>query len=543
MRALTKRILIVCFTLVLSVSAVYAGGRRQESQSGTSASGLTDVTFVRSSDDTMEINIFSKIPETFEDNRWSKLYAGELNYAVKYLWISKGAEQYTQKFNAAIAAGELPDIVQVNKIQLKQLVEADLIIDIKPYFDQYASDLLKSMIAQAGNRAVQAATINNVQYGVPLVDCDLETAPMLWIRQDWLERTGRTAPATLDELESLVLEFNRIAGSGAIGVNVQKDIWNDIFGLLGMFQAYGAYPLFWVKTGSQSLGYGSVQPGMKEALARAAQWYRQGIIDREFLVKDGTKASESSVAGKNGLFYGTHANSLWPLQDNVNNDPNADWLPYPMPALRKDGGVSPGLRMLTSNWYAVSKNCRHPEALIKMLNLYVDKVFDERNQEYSYYANPGNGLEGVWRLSPVFMNSANKNQVTATNIAKPLVDHNPGSLWGEQLTMYEYSQRAVDGERGLWGWNRVFGARGSQMLLMDYEKAGSFVYDEFFGPPTPTMTERKTTLDAMLSEAFIKIITGEADISSFDTVVRQWETSGGAAMTREINAWYASSSR
>ncbi|MDR2403858.1 MAG: extracellular solute-binding protein [Spirochaetaceae bacterium] len=538
MKTLIERMLVVCFVLVLPVSAVYAGGKSQGTQSGASPSGLTDVTFVRSSDDTMEINIFSKIPETFEDNRWSKLYADNLNYAVKYLWISKGSEQYTQKFNAAIATGELPDIVQVNKIQLKQLVDADLIIDIKPYFDRYASDLLKSMIAQAGDRAVQAATINGVQYGVPLVDCDLETAAMLWIRQDWLEKTGKTAPATLDELESMILEFNRIAGSGAIGLNVQKDIWNDIFGLGGMFQAYGAYPLFWVKTGAQ-LGYGSVQPEMKEALARAAQWYKKGIIDREFLVKDGTKASEGSVSGKNGVFYGTHANSLWPLQDNINNEANADWLPYPVPALQKGGSVKPGLRMLTSNWYAVSRNCKHPEALIKMLNLYVDKVFDEKNQEYAYYANPGNGLEGVWRLSPVFMNSANKNQVTATNIVKPLEDHNPGNLWGEQLSMYEYSQKAVDGDRGLWGWNRVFGANGSQQLLMKYQKAGNFVYDEFFGPPTPTMAERKTTLDAMLSEAFIKIITGEADISSFDTTVAQWESSGGAAMTKEINAWYA----
>ncbi|MDR0656295.1 MAG: extracellular solute-binding protein [Treponema sp.] len=489
----------------------------------------------------MEINIFSKIPETFEDNRWSKLYADRLNYAVKYLWISKGAEQYTQKFNAAIAAGELPDIVQVNKIQLKQLVDADLIIDIKPYFDQYASDLLKTMIAQAGDRAVQAATINGVQYGVPLVDCDLETAFMLWIRQDWLEKTGGTAPATLDELENMIVSFNRIAGNGAIGLNVQKDIWNDIFGLGGLFQAYDAYPLFWVKTGPRSLGYGSVQAEMKEALARAAQWYKRGIIDREFLVKDGTKASESSVAGKNGVFYGTHANSLWPLQDNINNDPDADWFPYPIPARRKDGGVQLGLRMLTSNWYAVSRNCKHPEALIRMLNLYVEKVFDEKDQEYAYYANPGSGLEGVWRLSPVYMNSANKNQVTAVNIAQPLVDHNPGSLWGEQLSMYEYSQKAVDGDRSLWGWNRVFGAGGSQQLLMQYQRTGRFVYDEFFGPPTSTMSERKTTLDAMLSEAFIKIITGEADISTFDTVVRQWESSGGAAMTREINAWYAAS--
>ena len=35
--------------------------------------------------------------------------------------------------------------------------------------------------------------------------------------------------------------------------------------------------------------------------------------------------------------------------------------------------------------------------------------------------------------------------------------------------MYEYSKAAQDGDTTLWGWNRVFGEGGSQMLLIDYE--------------------------------------------------------------------------
>ena len=40
-----------------------------------------------------------------------------------------------------MAAGTIPDIVCVNKTDLKQLVEAGLVVDMKPYFDEYASDL------------------------------------------------------------------------------------------------------------------------------------------------------------------------------------------------------------------------------------------------------------------------------------------------------------------------------------------------------------------------------------------------------------------
>ena len=118
------------------------------------------VTFCRTQDSTMESDIFSILKdESYEDNRWTRLIADRLGINVKYLWIAPNEEQQTQKFNAAVAAGTIPDIVCVDKLTLKNLVEADLVVDMGSYFEEYASDLLKSMIESAGEQCVQACTL------------------------------------------------------------------------------------------------------------------------------------------------------------------------------------------------------------------------------------------------------------------------------------------------------------------------------------------------------------------------------------------------
>ena len=106
--------------------------------------------------------------------------------------------------------------------------------------------------------------------------------------------------------------------------------------------------------------------------------------------------------------------------------------------------------------------------------------------------------------------------------------------------MYEYSKAAQDGDTTLWGWNRVFGEGGSQMLLIDYENDENvkLVGDQFYGVATETMSMRKTTLDTMLDEAFIKIITGQTTADEFDNVVESWYSAGGQDMTDEVNEWY-----
>lgn len=505
------------------------------------AEGTYAVTFCRTQDSTMESDIFSILTdESYEDNRWSRLIEERLGIDVQYLWIAPNAEQQTQKFNAAVAAGTIPDIVGVNKLTLKNLVEAELVVDIKPYFDEYASDLLKSMIESAGEQCLQACTFDGVQYGIPYVDCDIETAQMLWIRQDWLDELGLEAPTTIDELKSLMDAFMAKVGEGAVGLGLCSDLYGTLMNIKGYANAFGAYPRYWVKDAEGKIVYGSTTPQMKEALGSLAELYAEGYINTEFAVNDGTKAEEDLLNEKCGIIYGWHATSLWPLQDVITEHPEADWRPYSIVMKDADAVIAPGVNMMTSSWYAVSANCEHPEALIQLLNLYCEKVFDPELNEYAVYANPGGGLEGVWRLSPVSLNSPDKNQQTALAIAEPLKTGDPGDLYGEQLSMYQYSKAAQDGDHTLWGWNRVFGEGGSQQLLIDYKTNGNVqpVYDEFYGVATDTMTMRKTTLDTMLDEAFIKIITGQSPLDEFDTVVASWYAAGGQTMTDEVNEWY-----
>lgn len=501
---------------------------------------IVPITFCRTQSSTEETDIFSKLNETYDDNRWTKLYEEQLGYDVQYLWIASSDDEGKQKFNAAVAAGTIPDIVCVDKITLKNLVEADLVVDMAPYYEQYGSDLLKSIISAGGEQCIQACTFDGVQYGIPYVDCDLETAQMLWLRQDWLEDLNLQAPKTISDLKNIMKAFVEKAGDGAVGLALCNDLYGVNLGIKGWSNAYGAYPGYWIKDSNNNLVYGNTTQEMKNSLAGLADLYQEGLLDQEFFVNDGTKSAEAIINDKCGVMYGWHASSLWPLQDNIDQNTAADWKPYTIVTENEGNVVKPGINMMTSNWYAVSSSCAHPEALVQMLNLYCEKVFDPEKNEYSYYANPGDGLEGVWRLSPVTLNTADKNQQTAKAIAKPLETGDPGDLYGEQLSMYTYSKSALDGDTTLWGWNRVFGKDGSQMLLIDYQSNSNveLVRDEFYGASTDSMTMKKSTLDTMLNETFFKIIAGQVGIDEFDTVVSSWYDAGGQDITDEVNAWY-----
>ena len=50
--------------------------------------------------------------------------------------------------------------------------------------------------------------------------------------------------------------------------------------------AWGAHPGIWVEGEDGNLEYGSVQPQMKEVLAKYTEWYKEGLINPEFATTD-----------------------------------------------------------------------------------------------------------------------------------------------------------------------------------------------------------------------------------------------------------------
>lgn len=507
-----------------------------------------EITTVRNLSDVVENNVLGVLKdEKLEDNRWSRLYEDKLGIKMKYNWVMKGDEnsdQYLQKMNVTLASGDLPDLIPVNATQLKQLADSEQIEDMTSLYEQYASPLLKKILSEEGSGPFDAATFDGKLMAIPQTGSSIEQAQFVWIRTDWLDRLKLQPPKTMDDVLAISKAFAEQDPDGnnkkdTFGLAITKDLWGGAMGLEGFMAGYGAYPNIWLEDSSGKLTYGSVQPEMKTALQALQAMYKNGELDKEFGVKDGSKISEVIANGKIGMEYGQQWNSIWPLQLNKNNDPNAQWRAFPIASVTGDPAKIP-LKFSTTKFFAVRKGAAHPEAVIKLFNMHVEKNWGETQENEYYYAPPD--AESVWQLSTVQPAPPKKNLELFRTLDEVRKTGDKSKLTGEAKAVQQKLDAFASGSKdgfALWGWERIYGPEGAEGVVDQYDKNNQFLFDKFVGAPTATMVERQSTLEKMQNEVFVKIILG-ASIDEFDKFVLDWNKLGGEQITKEVNDYYAS---
>ena len=539
------RKLSTLLALVLALSlAIIPAMAEQADPFGKYDPAIT-VHFVRDTDDTLDANYFSQFPDkTMTDNLWTDLYREELGIIVEYDWIVKGGDEYDQKLNIALATGDIPEFVSVTPLQVKQLAEAGLIMPLDDVYEQYASDLTKSVLMETGTAPFDAATIDGKLYALPEVDSTLMLADVIWIRADWLEQLGLAEPKTMDELVAAMeafcaADFDGNGVNDTIGMGIAKDLWAGLFGLRGFFNAYESYPTIWVEDENGQLVYGSTLPATKDALAKLNEMYQKGLIDPEFGVKDGGKVAEATTAGKCGILYGAQWNSIYPLQSSYDLS-GANWKALPIVSAT-GAPVKAQTDVGTVGWVVARADCEHPEALVKLFNMFLEKNWGETNENGVYYAPLDS--ESIWKLSPVVPTKPDKNidAYMALEEARKTGDYS--NVTGEAYSILKKLEAFEAGSKegfAMWGWERIYGHGGAYGVLADYQEAGLLQNEMFVGAPTDTMTERMSTIEALQDEVFTKIILGEAPVDDFDKFVQDFYALGGTEITAEVNEWYQS---
>jgi putative aldouronate transport system substrate-binding protein len=507
-----------------------------------------EVSFVRNLSNVVENNVLGVLKgETLEDNRWSRIYKDQLGINIKYNWVVKGdvsSDQYLQKINVTLASGDLPDVIPVNATQLKQLADSGQIEDMTELYKKYATPLTKDVMSQEGTSPFDAATFDGKLMAIPQLEASIERAMFIWIRTDWLQKLGLQPPKTMADVLAISKAFTEQDPDGngkkdTYGLAITKTLWGGAMGLEGFMAGYNAYPNMWVEDASGKLVYGGIQPEVKKALQALQNMSKNGEIDKEFGIKDGGKVSENIAAGQIGMEYGEQWNSIYPLQLNKNNNPNAQWQAFPIVS---ESGNTPKvpLKFSTTRFFAVKKGAKHPEAVIKLFNLHLEKNWGSTAEFDKYYAPPE--AESVWQLSPVTPYPAKKNVEAFRAIDAARKAGDTSKLTGEAKTIQGKLESFASGSKegfALWGWERIYGKEGSMGVVDQYDKSNQFLMEKFVGSPTPTMVERKTTLDKLQTEVFVKIILGQS-INEFDKFVEDWNKLGGDKMTKEVNDWYAS---
>ncbi|MBM7569470.1 extracellular solute-binding protein [Paenibacillus sacheonensis] len=484
-------------------------------------------------------------PDVVDDNIWTRSYEKELGIKVKYLWTVPGV-QMEQKMNVAISANDLPDIIPANPRQFKMLVDSGVAMDLTKLFDENASEFTKQMMDADKQIGIDQATVDGKLMGLPAVNGAIDGASMIWIRADWLKNLGLEPPKSIDDVMAIAEAFTKNdpdqnGADDTYGLGLVKDLFGGFAGLDGFFEGNHAYANGWIDDGSGNLVFGGIQPEVKSALAKVAEMYKNGYIDKEFSVKDSAKVAESVTAGKVGMQFGQHWNPFYPLQDSKNKDPKADWQAFPIVSV--DGeSAKPMINGSASTFYVVNKNMKNPEAAIKLYNYFYakdpalspdfDPIYHGKNGEQETKPDQNFSLATMTSFYP------QQNLFIHQNVNKYFNDKDQSvkeNYWVkdnvEQIEQYKA------GDNKLWSAFAWSGPENSAFNVIDfYEKGSLFLQNGYIKADTESATQKGATLSQMRAETFTKIIMGKAPVDEFDAYVTKWKKLGGDDITKEVNA-------
>ncbi|WP_261305054.1 extracellular solute-binding protein [Paenibacillus andongensis] len=507
-----------------------------------------------------ENSITYKNGETIENNVHTKWAKDTLGVDIKTLWSSPvGDGSFDTKLKLMLASGDkLPDVIfSATKDTVNMLIDSGKVMPITSAFEKYAGKAWKDAVAeqpdawlpyQRGKEKMALPTLQEPISG---------SAPVLWIRKDWLDKLGLQAPKSLTDLEAIMDAFANQDPDG----NGKKDtipfdfamkdtmVGYPVGDISWLFGDFGTVPSQWNKDANGNLAYGSVQPGAKLALGKLRDWKSKGYIPDDVALNDWNKIVQDVASGKVGIIGGATWFPNYPGSMVYAKDPKADYEPYAIPA-GPDG--KSGVRITASQGGAtvISKDIS-PEALEAYFH-YMNTLWDATNSEdplvlkgfqenYDYVIQDGKAVFdkdkipggqvstksyvlGGWispsksRMIAMLKDIALEKTLTANEMAinnmlngsDPYADKNP-------------MQSA---------FNKAF--------LITADQAKIAMPNLFQGPTTSTQSSRSEFLNKLEMDTFTQIIYSKAPVEEFDNFVTKWKSSGGDQITKEVNDWFNS---
>ncbi|WP_232016042.1 extracellular solute-binding protein [Paenibacillus baekrokdamisoli] len=500
----------------------------------------------------------SKYPkgDNIDNNVWKREYLSQLGIKIKNLWVATDTpEVRDQKMSVTIASGNLPDILHVTARELQMLIDSDMIEDLTDVYNKYASQEVKDNLNYNDGIMLKAASYKGKLMALPdtTKGGGTDGAPMIWVRTDWLDKLKLSPPKTMDDVMNIARAFTKDDPDGnkkddTFGMAIGKNVYDGFAGVEGFFSGFHAYPYsgnvtMWQKDeATGQLVYSSIQPQVKEGLIALNKMFKEGLLDREFAVKDGTKVAESVTSGKVGLFFGQFWNASWPLNDLKQRDKKAEWMPFPLVSVDDKPAKSFIQQPVPDQYYVVKKGTEHKEAIVKMLNFYFSKIYGEHAESSKYHTVTADNGEKIQVFgSAIIQTFTMDTNIKAHELVTEALKTGDTSKLNEEFLGYYNQMKEAKAGTNLTGWylNPIFGDNGAYAILKNYNANNLIVSNEFYGTPTPTMVEKGSFLKQQEFEAFTKIIMGAASPDAFDKFAADWKKLGGDQITKEVNEWYA----
>lgn len=482
--------------------------------------------------------------ETYENNAYTRLLNERLNVQNQDVFEAMD-EQYTDSVTMVIAQNDLPDVMSVEDLdELQYLVDNDMIADLTDSYNNCMSDTIKNIYGSYGRDILDAVTFGGKIMAIP--ETNISDGPnLIWLRKDWMDALGLSAPRTLSDVEEIIRQFKeKDPGHNGAGNTVGLVCDTSLCGGCGysseytldiIFAAYGAFPKQWIYDEDGNVVYGSVQPEAKEALAHIHELYKEGILDQDFLMRTSSNLIELIVDGQCGSFFGPWWAPNNPLMQAVEQNKDAEWQPY-LIATEKSGFTSYHTQNPSGKYIVVRKGYEYPEIACKIVSVLFDylRYNDRDNQEIVDYYK-----ENVDPTARPFAINVDYNN--ALQICYGELNHVfAGDKSADELNVLEYSYYEAcesylkDAENASAEDWAAYTSRITACKILNDGRTNK-VESLYFGE-TETMVTDWWSLENLESDTYLKIVTGESALDEFDRFVENWYQNGGETITKEVRA-------
>lgn len=478
--------------------------------------------------------------DSYEDNVYTRYLQELLN--VKTELILKGDEtNYSALEALAVSGGELPDVMMINDAELlSTMVAYDMVEDLTPYYETCFSSKIREIYDSYGDDRFAAVTFDGKIYGIPETDI-YSSANFIWLRKDWMDELGLEAPETIDDVGRIVKAFveqdpgNNGEGQ-TVGLLCDRQLMADTskcYNVVPLFAAFGAYPGIWMEKEDGTIAYGSVLPETKAALEKLREWYQNGILDREFLLRTTNNNAKLVSEGKCGSFFGWWWAPNNPLEECVRKDPEADWQPYLL-TNDEDGTVQTYLPYAADKFVVVRKGYGHPEIVMKIISALYDYARYEDSDAVAIQNYFANGIDPS--ATPLVINCDYSDAIFRVTEQLQSVlcgEKDSSELNTLEKGYYNACKGYLDGEKSSTNWAAYTSRITAVSLLMEHEI--EYVNEGYTQGFKGIVSDEWKEYE---NEYMLKIIIGEYSSSAFEVMVEQWYARGGKHAQQEAQKKY-----
>ncbi len=253
--------------------------------------------------------------------------------------VKIGFDVYTDQLNAAVASGELPDVIGTvdhgAKTIIGQWVRDEV---VTPYEGEVGAAAPNVLAQYEANPTLAELKIDDKIYMKPVSwgDGNEPNMGLLHVRKDLLDAYGLTPPETFEEY----FEYLRAAkAAGSTGVIFTAGGDGGVGVSLNAFAgAYGLPVGGWVK-GDTGYGYWATQPRMKEALLLFRRMVAEELIDpTSWEISVGDEARARYVSGEAASYIFNGGGHIGRIQNDLTLVDPA-FQEYLLPALDAGAGA------------------------------------------------------------------------------------------------------------------------------------------------------------------------------------------------------------